>query len=129
MSRETKKSFVLYFDCFCSVSTLAMEQRGELFSALFEYAMEIAKESAKESVSQEAILLRYPNMSAEARMAFCFIAETIRRDTEKWWQKHERYAKAARERISKRQEENIGQYVRALQREKVPSAYSAEGTM
>ena len=44
------------------------------------------------------MLERHPDMTPVTRMAFAFIGETIRRDTEKWREKHERYAKAARRR-------------------------------
>lgn len=37
-------------------------------------------------------------MTPETRMAFGFIAETIRRDTVRWREKHQRYQTAARRR-------------------------------
>lgn len=40
-------------------------------------------------------------MQEATRMAFAFIAETIRRDTEKWQEKQNRYQKAASERWEK----------------------------
>lgn len=35
---NAKKSFVLYFDMYDHISRLSVDQRGELLSALFEYA-------------------------------------------------------------------------------------------
>lgn len=97
MQREDKKSFVLYFDMFPSITGLPPDQRGELFSALFSYA----RAEAEGPTEQEEIFSQYPDMGPEARMAFRFMAETIRRDTEKWREKRARYVKAARERAEK----------------------------
>ena len=89
-----KKSFVLYFDAYPCLEWLPADQRGELFSALFEYA----RETAEGRMEMGPVLERHPDMTPVTRMAFAFIGETIRRDTEKWREKHERYAKAARRR-------------------------------
>ncbi|MDD3346444.1 DUF6291 domain-containing protein [Oscillibacter sp.] len=87
-----KKSFLLYLDMYPHIARLPAEQRGELLSALFEFAAAQAKQTGT------AGLPPHPRMTLETQMAFSFMAETIRRDTEKWLQKHERYVKAARER-------------------------------
>ena len=83
MAETEKKSFVLYFDTYFSISALPAEQRGELFSALFEYAMAEAEAPAEE----DAVLNQHPEMGVAARMAFSFMAKSIRRDTEKWREK------------------------------------------
>lgn len=98
MTEERKKGFVLYFSSYDNVAELSPEQRGELFSALYEYARAAAKDPAAEP---RAVLSNRPAMDMEARMAFSFMAETIRRDTEKWWEKHRRYQAAARKRLGK----------------------------
>ena len=94
MAETEKKSFVLYFDTYFSISALPAEQRGELFSALFEYAMAEAEAPAEEDV----VLNQHPEMGVAARMAFSFMAKSIRRDTEKWREKHVRYQQAAQQR-------------------------------
>lgn len=98
MPEEQKKGFVLYFSNYDSVAGLTMEQRGELFSALYEYARAAAADPAAE---MQAALSAHPAMAMETRMAFSFMAETVRRDTEKWWEKHRRYQAAARRRQGK----------------------------
>ena len=89
-----KKSIVLYFDACACLKPLPAEQRGELFTALVEYA----QAAAKGSMEPDPVRERYPAMTLETRMAFSFIADTIRRDTEKWREKHERYRQAAQQR-------------------------------
>ena len=91
MEQQPKKSFVLYFDMLDSVRRLSCDQAGYLFLALFEYA----RAAAEEDWDREAVLARFPDMEPAARMAFSFMAEAIRRDTEKWLAKHERYRQAA----------------------------------
>lgn len=97
LQKNSKKSFVLYFDMLPGISALPPAQRGELLSALFVYA----EAEAEGPAEQAAVLAQYPDMAPETRMAFQFIAETIRRDTEKWREKHERYVNAARARAEK----------------------------
>ena len=98
MPEEQKKGFVLYFSSYDNVAGLSPEQRGELFSALYEYARAAAADPAAE---MRAVLPDHPAMDLETRMTFSFIAETIRRDTEKWWEKHRLYQAAARTRLGK----------------------------
>lgn len=109
---ETKKSFLIYFDAYPVVSGLPPEQRGELFSALCEYAQAEAEAPAE----QGDILASHPAMSTETRMAFCFMAQNIQRDTEKWRQKHVRYQQAAlrRQQDARAEKEGLAQYVRRL---------------
>ncbi len=96
-----KKSFVLYFDNYPSIAHLPAEQRGEILSALFEYAQAEAEGPSELRV----VLDQHPAMSAESRMACYFMAKNIQRDTEKWREKHARYAKAAQERVNKGKED------------------------
>ena len=97
MAEEQKKSFLLYFDMYPSINILPIEQKGMLLDTMFEYAQAAAERDSP----PEEILARYPDMSQECRMAFRFIAETIRRDTEKWREKHRRYSEAAKTRWEK----------------------------
>lgn len=114
MAEEQKKSFLIYFDVYSSISFLPPEQRGELFSALFEYA----QAEAEKPTEQSAVLSRHTAMSTETRMAFYFMAKTIQRDTEKWRQKHVRYQQAALRRQQDAQAEKersgMAQYVQRL---------------
>ena len=91
MAEGHKKSFMLYFDNFKSIAALSAEQRGELLLQLFRYAM--AEDKAP--TDPETILEQYPVLNGEGRMAYSFLAETIRRDTEKWKAKQRRYQAAA----------------------------------
>lgn len=112
MQGEEKKSFVLYFDMFPGIAGLPPAQRGELLSALFTYA----QAEAEAPTEQDAIFDRYPEMAPETRMAFRFMAETIRRDTEKWREKRARYVKAARDRAEKNRDSDIRRCSEALRR-------------
>ena len=96
MAEEKKKSFLLYFDMYPSIRILHREQKGLLLDTVFEYA-----QVAEGGSLPEEVLARYPDMSQECRMAFRFMAETIRRDTEKWKEKHRRYSEAAKVRWEK----------------------------
>ena len=91
MAEERKKSFMLYFDNFNSIAALPAEQRGELLLLLFRYA--IAADKAP--IDPEEVLEQYPLLNDAGRMAYRFLAETIRRDTEKWKDKQRRYQAAA----------------------------------
>nr|WP_326186406.1 DUF6291 domain-containing protein [uncultured Oscillibacter sp.] len=109
---ETKKSFLIYFDAYPLVSNLPPEQRGELFSALCEYA----RAEAEKPTEQSAVLSGHPAMSTDTRMAFSFMAQNIQRDTEKWRDKHVRYQQAALRRHEEARAEKGGmaQYVQRL---------------
>ena len=91
MAEGEKKSFVLYFDMYPSIHVLPDDQKGMLLDAVFEYA----RSAAAGKSTPEEVLLRFPDMSEACYMAFRFVAETIRRDTEKWKAKHIRYSKAS----------------------------------
>lgn len=98
MAEEHKKSFMLYFDAYPSIAALPAEQRGELLVLLYRYAMA----AEKAPTDPEEILGEFPDLAGETRVAYRFLAETIRRDTEKWKAKQRRYQEAA----ARRTEEN-----------------------
>ena len=110
-----KKSIVLYFDACACLKPLPAEQRGERFTALVEYA----QAAVKGSMEPDPVRERYPAMTLETRMAFSFIADTIRRDTEKWREKQERYTQAAlrrgeKKRDGEKEKKDLWDYVREL---------------
>ncbi len=86
-----KKSFVLYFDAEDSLRQLCASQRGELLSALFDYARCIETEPVEPAV----YAARCPNLRSGARMAFCFMASAIARDTRKWHEQRQRRSESA----------------------------------
>ena len=96
--RETaaeKKSFLLYFDMGPSIRCLPPEQRGYLLTALYDFA----EAAARGEASTEAVLQVWPQMRPETQMAFRFMAEAVRRDTEKWRKRRENCRAAALERV------------------------------
>ena len=97
MAEEHKKSFMLYFDNFPCVAALDAEQRGELLLLLYRYAMA----ADKAPTDPEEVLRQHPGLREETRMAYRFLAETIRRDTEKWKEKQRRYQEAGDGAISR----------------------------
>ena len=121
MAEGEKKSFVLYFDMYPSIHILPNDQKGILLDAVFEYA----RSAAAEESTPEQVLLRFPDMSEACCMAFRFVAETIRRDTEKWKAKHRRYFQASKARWEKERsqytggdlgnEDEMRKYVRQIQ--------------
>lgn len=96
-AREGKKSFLLYFDSYPRIAGLPAEQRGELLSALFEFAMDAAEGKA----DLRGVMARHPAMDLAAQMAFGFMADTVHRDTETWLEKQARYRQAAQERVAR----------------------------
>ena len=104
MAEGEKKSFVLYFDMYPSIHILPNDQKGILLDAVFEYA----RSAAAEESTPEQVLLRFPDMSEACCMAFRFVAETIRRDTEKWKAKHRRYSQASKARWEKQRSQYAG---------------------
>ena len=121
MAEGEKKSLVLYFDMYPSIHILPNDQKGILLDAVFEYA----RSAAAEESTPEQVLLRFPDMSEACCMAFRFVAETIRRDTEKWKAKHRRYSQASKARWEKERsqytggdlgnEDEMRKYVRQIQ--------------
>ena len=104
MAEGEKKSFVLYFDMYPSIHVLPDDQKGMLLDAVFEYA----RSAAAGKSTPEEVLLRFPDMSEACCMAFRFVAEIIRRDTEKWKAKHIRYSKASKARWEKERSQHTG---------------------
>lgn len=98
MAEEHKKSFVLYFDAYPSIEVLSMEQRGQLLTLLFRFA----GETEANGTDPLTFLAEWGELSPETRVAFCFMGETIRRDTEKWKAKQRRYQEAAARRWDER---------------------------
>jgi len=76
------------------MAKLPREQQGDLLMAIMDYA----DCSAEGRIDADPVLLNYPDMSPDTRMAFFFIADVIRMDTEKWHQKQRNYLEAARKR-------------------------------
>ena len=68
------KAFNIYFDTFQHVEMLTMEQRGELFTALYEYAVNDR-------------ITEFNN--GMVKMAFSFFKAQIKRDFEKYYEKCE----------------------------------------
>ena len=69
-------------------SMLPPEQRGWLFTAIYAYAQQLSREEAAQAgelETMEAVLDSIPEMDAQTRMAFSFVASTIYRDTRKWY--------------------------------------------
>jgi hypothetical protein len=95
MAEGHKKSFMLYFDNYPSIAALPADQRGELLVLLYRYAMAAEEGSA----DPEEFADQFPNLTPETRMAYRFLAETIRRDTEKWVAKQRHYQSAAMRRM------------------------------
>lgn len=95
MAEGHKKSFMLYFDNYPSIAALPADQRGELLVLLYRYAMAAEEGSA----DPEEFADRFPDLTPETRMAYRFLAETIRRDTEKWVAKQRHYQSAAMRRM------------------------------
>lgn len=91
MPNEHKKSFVLYFDAYPSIQVLPVEQKGMLLTLLFQFA----RETEETGVDPLTFLDGQTDLTAETQVAFCFLAETIRRDTERWKAKQQRYQAAA----------------------------------
>ncbi|BAK99392.1 hypothetical protein OBV_21940 [Oscillibacter valericigenes Sjm18-20] len=106
-AREGKKSFLLYFDSYPRIAGLPAEQRGELLSALFEFAIDAAAGKANLC----GVMKRHPAMNLGAQMAFGFMADTIHRDTEVWLEKQARYRQTALKRVA--QDKNPAEKARA----------------
>ena len=86
---STPKAFNIYFDTFEHIEMLTMEQRGELFTALYEYA-----------INEKTT--RFDN--GMVKMAFSFMKAQIARDFEKYREKCEKN----RECVLKRYEKSNG---------------------
>lgn len=83
-----KKGFIFYFDNYPTLSSLSMEQRGLLFSALTVYADRVWRDT---SVSMEEVLDGFPQLSQEARVACGLMGSAIYRDTLTWLNRREAF--------------------------------------
>lgn len=95
-----KKGFVLYFDSWESLAELSAAQRGELLAALFVYASEVCRADE----NPLSFVRRFTGMEPDTRMAFCFMANAIRRDTQKWLSRQQNCRKAALQRTKDTEE-------------------------
>ena len=118
MIASEKKSFMLYFDMEDTINILTAPQRGELLAALFRFA----RQERECPGSGSTDIGGHPGLDAVTYMAFLPIAQTIRRDTEKWQQKRERYQQAAQNRSGGQREEDASsemrRYAAQLRRER-----------
>ena len=76
-----KRGFVVYFDNYPMLLTMPPEQRGLLFTALMQYA---DGRWRGEVTDPEEVLVRWPDMGAQAQMGFRFMASAVDRDTQRW---------------------------------------------
>ena len=98
MEQSEKKSFLMYFDNYPCLTALPDAQRGKLLLLLFRYAME----ADRHPVEPESFIEQEPDLPPETRMAFLFVAQSIRRDTDRWRVKRQRYSEAAQRRREER---------------------------
>lgn len=88
----------MYFDNYPCLTALSDAQRGKLLLLLFRYAME----ADRHPVEPESFIEQEPDLPPETRMAFLFVAQSIRRDTDRWRVKRQRYSEAAQRRREER---------------------------
>lgn len=91
-----KVSFLLYLDTYESIAHLSDAQCGRLIRALFRYAAAVAKEDTDPAGVAEEM-----ELEADTRMAFFFMAGSIRRDTAAWKKKQQTLSQRAREHKSR----------------------------
>lgn len=91
-----KISFLLYLDTYESIAHLSDEQCGRLIRALFQYAAAVAVEDTDPAVVAEQM-----ELESDTRMAFFFMAGSIRRDTAAWKQRQQTLSQRAKERKSR----------------------------
>ena len=73
-----KRGFVVYFDNYPMLLAMPPEQRGLLFTALMQYA---DGRWRGEVTDPEEVLVRWPDMGAQAQMGFRFTASALDRAT------------------------------------------------
>ena len=76
-----KRGFVVYFDNYPMLLAMPPEQRGLLFTALMQYA---DGRWRGEVTDPEEVLVRWPDMGAQAQMGFRFMGSAVDRDTQRW---------------------------------------------
>lgn len=81
-----KTGFVFHFDNYPILISLPLEQRGWLITAISVYADRVWRD---QSVTAEAVLEQFPQLSAQARVAYQFMTNAILRDTQRWLQQRE----------------------------------------
>lgn len=91
-----KKGFVLYFDSFEVLEAIEPSQRGELLSALYRYALTVCQQDA----NPMEFVQTCNALDADTRVAFCFMAGNIRRDTVKWLARQEHCRAAAMQNLA-----------------------------
>ena len=91
-----KMGFVLYFDSYDALEAIEPSQRGELLSALYRYALAVSKQD----VNPLEFVQSCDALDADARVAFCFMAGNIRRDTAKWLTRQENCRAAAMQNLA-----------------------------
>ena len=102
-----KNSFQVYLDTYFHLTRLPLEERGALFTNLMWYARQTAdREDLGMDVIYAAAQAPEP-MAPATRMAFCFMADTIQRDTLRWYEKRDNYRKSARRREERRRAGNM----------------------
>ena len=104
-----KKGFVLYLDNLECIRSLSTPQLGILFRALNCYGMASAEGSLEETPEPAALLDKFPDMDPATVMAYCFMADSIYRDTLKWKTKQRNYCDAAKERSRRSREEVLSE--------------------
>ena len=94
-----KKGFLLYHDSYTYILTLPMEQRGELFTALYHYSIQSEAKGPPDAIVFAA---QCTGMWPETKMAFYFMAGNSARDYVKWKTKQANYSAAATKRYKER---------------------------
>ena len=96
-----KRGFVFYFDNFCAVNHLPLEQRGLLFTALGDYADRVWRDP---NTDVEGVLAGYPQLSPEAGSVCRLLAVSVLRDTQKWLRQQESRQQFRQQRMQQRRE-------------------------
>ncbi len=95
---------------------------------LFRYAME----ADRHPVEPESFIEQEPDLPPETRMAFLFVAQSIRRDTDRWRVKRQRYSEAAQrrreERPALREEQRDAYYLNRFQEEQKAAQAEKRGS-
>jgi len=91
-----KKGFVLYFDSFEVLQSLSPSQRGELLTALYAYALAACQGEQNPLTFVQSCR----ELDPDTRVAFCFMAGNIRRDTLKWLERQNNCRAAAQQRYA-----------------------------
>ena len=106
--KGNRSSILMYFDNYHRVADLPDEQLGLLFRAL----MECGEKEANGEDGITGFTERYPAMCDKAQMAFCFMADTIRRDAAAYAEKCANYRAAAQRRHEQTEEDRLSELVR-----------------